>query len=375
MNRIFRFVSVATLAAVAVMAAIAPAQAANSRPFVVVASGLENPRGLKFGPDDQLYVAEGGLGGTHTTTSQDCQQVPDVGPYSGGFTARISKINPRTGARTTVADHLPSSQITPQTGSFVSGVADIAFIDETLYALEAGAGCSHGLKGTVNSVLRVDRNGRATQVADLSSFVMQHPVAHPNPADFEPDGTWYSMVARGGRLDVVEPNHGEVDVVTPRTGAISRLVDVSASQGHIVPTSLVRDDGGFLFANLGLFEPNSPVPTGVWRLTNRGNISLVAGGLTAVTGVAVHDGRIYALEAFTGFFAPTPAVATTGTVVRLNPRTHAWETVVTGLSFPTAMTFDEEDNLFISNKGFLVGQPSNTAGEIVKVRLGREDDD
>jgi sugar lactone lactonase YvrE len=94
----------------------------------------------------------------------------------------------------------------------------------------------------------------------------------------------------------------------------------------------------------------------------------VAGGLTAVTGVAVHHGHTYALEAFTGFFAPTPDVAKTGTVVRLNPRTQAWETVVTGLSFPTAMTFDEEGNLFISNKGF--GQPTSTAGEVVKVRLG-----
>ncbi len=28
----------------------------------VVASGLENPRGIKFGPDGRLYVAEGGLG-------------------------------------------------------------------------------------------------------------------------------------------------------------------------------------------------------------------------------------------------------------------------------------------------------------------------
>ncbi len=106
------------------------------------------------------------------------------------------------------------------------------------------------------------------------------------------------------RLYVIEPNHGEIDVVIPRTGAISRLVDVSASQGHIVPTSLVRDDGGFLLGNLGQFVPNDPVPVGVWRVTDGGRISLVASGLTAVTGVAVHHGRIYALEAFTGFFAP-----------------------------------------------------------------------
>jgi hypothetical protein len=28
----------------------------------VYATGLNNPRGLKFGPDNQLYVAEGGVG-------------------------------------------------------------------------------------------------------------------------------------------------------------------------------------------------------------------------------------------------------------------------------------------------------------------------
>jgi len=367
-----RCLSVAALLATALLGSMPSAQAAAAPTLSVVASGLENPRGLTVGPDDQLYVAEGGLGGTQTTTPQDCQQVPPpVGPYSGGFTARISRINPRTGTRTTVAGNLPSSQTSAAEGSGVSGVADVAFIDDTLYALISGAGCSHGLKNTVNSVLRIDRYGRTTQVADLSSFIMAHPVAHPNPADFEPDGTWYSMVAVGDRLYVVEPNHGEIDVVTPSADTIRRLVDVSATQGHIVPTALAHADGGFLFGNLGQFVPSGP-PIGVRRVARDGSISLVADSLTAVTGLAVHHGRIYALEAFTGFFAPTPAVATTGTVVRLNPKTHAWEPVVTGLSFPTAMTFDEEGNLFISNKGF--GQPTNTAGEVVKVRLARDDD-
>jgi hypothetical protein len=48
----------------------------------VFATGLNNPRGLKFGPDGYLYVAEGGIGGTGTTTG--CEQVvPPVGPYTG----------------------------------------------------------------------------------------------------------------------------------------------------------------------------------------------------------------------------------------------------------------------------------------------------
>ena len=36
-------------------------QSAN---VTVFASGFNNPRGLKFGPDGYLYVAEGGAGGS-----------------------------------------------------------------------------------------------------------------------------------------------------------------------------------------------------------------------------------------------------------------------------------------------------------------------
>src|SRR6185312_10291552 len=140
----------------------------------VYATGLNNPRGLKFGPDGYLYVAEGGLGGTNSTTPQQCQQVPSIGPYTGSPTGgRISKID-RHGHRTTVTDALPSSQSNPQVGSLVAGVADVAFIDHTMYALLAGAGCSHGVLGTDNAVMRIAPNGSATMIANLSAYQKTH---------------------------------------------------------------------------------------------------------------------------------------------------------------------------------------------------------
>src|SRR5499425_2751763 len=70
----------------------AKASTASSAQFTVVATGLNNPRGLTFGPDGNLYVAEGGLGGTHSTSGSCDQVISPVGPYTGGFTARILKV-------------------------------------------------------------------------------------------------------------------------------------------------------------------------------------------------------------------------------------------------------------------------------------------
>jgi len=314
----------------------------------VYATGLNNPRGLKFGPDGYLYVAEGGPGGTQHTSPMQCTQVPSVGPYTGSPTGgRISRID-HHGHRFTITNRFPSSQTAAAAGSLVSGVADVAFIGHTLYAVTAGAGCSHGVAGTYNGVARVGPNGSITWIANLSRYQKHHPVQNPEEDDFEPDGTWYSMVSLHGNLYALEPNHGELVQVRP-DGHITRVVDVSASQGHIVPTALAYH-GHFFIGNLHTF----PIVAGsskVLELTRNRQLWPAADRLTTVVGLAFDcHARMYVLENTTGKanLAPTPG---TGKVVRIDP-SGMRTTVISGLSLPTAMTFGPDGALYVSNAGF-----------------------
>ncbi len=330
----------------------------------VFATGLNNPRGLKFGPDGNLYVAEGGIGGADSTEGCCEQVIPPVGPYTGSVTgSRISKID-ANGVRTTAVDNLPSSQTSATTGNLTSGAADIAFIGETLYILLAGAGCSHGVSQVPempNGLLRVNADGTTELIANLSAFVKANPVAHPNPGDFEPDGTWYSMIALGDTLYAVEPNHGELDKITA-SGQISRIADISASQGHIVPTALAYH-GNFYVGNLNTF-PVVPGSSKILKITPSGNVTVAIEGLTTVLGL-LFDGRdrMYVLETSTAPGDPTPF---TGKVIRVDRSGHQTE-IASGLFFPTGMTLGPDGALYVSNVGF--GPPPVGLGEILRITV------
>jgi hypothetical protein len=359
MSSIRSLSSVLILAAGALAPAVTPAQTPST--FTVYASKLEAPRGLRFGPDGALYVAEAGTGGTNSTASV-CpkDQVPaPVGPYTGGKNARISRIG-GNGTRTTVASGFPSTQ--DAMGDFI-GVADVAFIGNTLYALVAGGGCSHGNPDISTGIAQVNRNtGQWNLIADVGAFLKTHPAKYESAADFEPEGTLYSLIVVDGVLYTVEPNHGQVFSVT-RGGSIRQVIDISASEGHIVPTSIAHWRDAFYVGNLNLFPINqqwariltiSPedrfdddFAPGFGGRHLYHIVNSKAGFTTVVAVDFGPDGLLYALELSDAAGFPNLGA---GKVVRVK-HSGEIEDVVTGLSVPTGMTFGPDGRLYISNFG------------------------
>jgi hypothetical protein len=325
-----------------------------------------------------LYVAEAGTGGTTSTQGICTQVVGPIGPYHGGSNARISKID-MSGNRTTVASGLPSTIDSNSPPDFL-GVADVAFLNNTLYAVVSGGGCSHGNASAPNSVVKISlTNGSWTTIANLSQFILANPTQYPDPEDFEPDGVPYSMIAYQDRLYIVESNRGEVLSVGPG-GEIRREIDVSASQGHIVPTTIAERNGDFYLGNLNLFpilpttarvqtlsynspflglqpwiDPNANAPNRLKIIDSK------AGFSTIVSSAFGPDGLLYLLELSPQAGYPTPGA---GKVVRINHNGDI-EDIATGLIVPTGMTFGPDGRIYVSN----LGAAPPGAGQIVRITL------
>ena len=210
----------------------------------------------------------------------------------------------------------------------------------------------------------MNADNTTTVVADLSAFLKTHPVQNPNAGDFEPDGSWYSMVAVRGALFAIEPNHGELDMITPE-GCIRRIADISATQGHIVPTAIAYH-GNFYVGNLGTF-PIQDGSSKILKITPSGQVTTFATGFTTVVGLAFdNEKRLYVLENTTGNPFPTPG---TGKILRIDHSGRV-EEIASGLFLPTAMTFGEDGNLYVSNVGF--GPTAVGGGQVLKITVRGE---
>jgi hypothetical protein len=313
------------------------------------ATGLTSPRGLAFGPDGHLYVAEAGTGGPMTATGgAGCPVDFNIySPYTAGYSGRVTRVL-ADGTKQTVADNLPSA--TDVTGGNF-GPTDVAFVGGTLYVLIEIGGCSHGLPDDVPAILRVHADGSTSIVANLNAWHRDNPphfIKDTNPAttDQEPGGVFHSMIAVGKYLYVVETNRGFLLRVDPSNGSIEKLYDLSTDDAEHNPIVMTRRGNRFYVGTFG--EDGGPSELAVF---DRGfsHYWLPFESLNPIVGLAWHGRVLYGVEIFP---LDNPWTPDTANLVTFDPRTGARKQVLTGFaSLPNGLVKGPDGALYTSNWG------------------------
>jgi plastocyanin len=330
----------------------APASAQTATQVEVYASGLVNPKGMVFTADGTLYVAESGKPGE--------VMVPLPVNFGGtgpiGTNARLSRI-PTGGQRQDFVTGLPNVGL--YGGIEMLGASGMAVLGGALYEVAAG-------HITVSPALsRVTTDGTLQRIADVGAYNRAHPVPRDN-GDAVPMGNPFDMVALGDSLYISDGNYNRILKVTA-DGTITTLVDFSGD-----PTTVgmaAGPDNNLYVAQFGL-APYTPGSGRVDRVAVDGSVTQAVTNLTTPIDVAFdRDGTMFVLQ-FAAQFNPQRLryVPSGGEVRRVNSD-GSTSLVVSGLMFPTSMTFGPDGALYVGNYG---NESNDGQGQIVRVVIGSQ---
>ncbi|MFN2444766.1 MAG: ScyD/ScyE family protein [Vicinamibacterales bacterium] len=369
-TRISSRLSLAISALVGVVALGVPSALWAQPPLQVIASGLDNPRGLEFGPDGALYVVEAGRGGNSTL----CGQTPDAPPGTlrcYGATGAITRVT-GLGVHQRVVTGLPS--LAGATGVEATGPHDIDFGfgnawvtigfggDPATRTAFAAAGVRFG------NLVRVRPTGAWDYVLDLAAFE-----ATANPDGGLVDSNPYGLQILANRGVFTDAGGNALMGITT-SGAISTLAVFptrtmpSPFGGTVpmqsVPTTLVEAADGSLFVGE---LTGFPFPAGgarVYRVpANGGAPVVVASGFTNIIDIAVSPTGVgYVLEHDADGILPPVGPGMAGRVIRVLP--NGTQTVIasTGLVKPGGIAIGPDGALYVTNRSTSAG-----SGEVVRI--------
>lgn len=266
-----------------------------------VMSGLVTPRGLTFGPDGGLYVAEAGSGGAGPSVVLGNGNTAFLGATSG-----LSRwLN---GVQTRVLNDLPS--VANAAGLDAGGLQDIVFDNSgQAYGLfsfgsdagqrDANLGPAGAQLGTI-ARLPVGPIGSYHHIADIAAYE-----SAANPAGGTIDSNPFGLALTPGGNFVIADAGANDFLQATSAGAVSTL--------------------GVLAA-----KPN-PLPFGppVYQ--------------SVPTAIALGPDNAYYIGQLTGFPFPPGAA----NVYRFDPTTAALTEAFTGFTNIIDLTFDSEGNLFV----------------------------
>jgi hypothetical protein len=346
------------LVLLAAICALATAAGAGAQ---VVMTGLDNPRGLAWGPEGGLYVAEAGSGGT-----QPCfvvQRGPFAVPTFAGSTGAVSRL--WHGVQERVATGLPSYTEGAPSGVAATGPHDIAFLGRGNARVAIGLGndpmrraTCPGLGPMFGWLAQVPTSGNWRLDVDVAAY---ESTANPD-GGIPPDSNPYGLLAEPGATIVAEAGGNDL-LRVGANGSISTLAVFPSRSNSTrgtdsVPTSVaVGPDGAYYVGELTGFVPREAK---VWRVVPGQAPTIFESGFTTIIDITFGaDGTLYVLEFDPGNLWRVPANA---------PRS----LVATGFIAPGSVTIGSDGAFYVSNCGIFsrVGPgPGQCAGGGQVVRI------
>lgn len=340
----------------AVLLASLVAGSAGAADTVVVASGLNNPRGIDIGADGRIAVAEAGAG-------------------------RIVRI--RTGSTTTLVGDLPT--VTSPEGE-ATGPVNLALIGRASVYVLMGAG-PKAVDSRFASLLRLGRP--AGSPVDIEGYQADD----PDPADQDgnaAESNPYGLAAVGnGKVLITDAANNDVLLVGPRGGVqtVARIPLHAVSTSHLpfpglppelpaeaVPTSVAVGPDGYWYVGELTGFPFTPGASRIWRIAPwaRGatcdddtsdGCALFAGGFTSITGLDFGpDGSLYVVEIAKGGVANLFLGGDiTGALIRVKNGVRT-ELAAGKLTAPADVAVSHGGTVYVTNKSVMPD------GEVVAIR-------
>lgn len=348
--------------------------------YGVVASGLDNPRGITFATNGRLLVAEAGRGG------DDCFLLDPEDPTSeacAGFTGAITAVDLRRGLSERIATGLPSWA--GPGGTEVSGPHDVVTRGSNIYAL-TGLGNDPAVReqfggpwtdmGYLWHIAPFDSNHK---LVDISAYEAEH-----NPDGFVPDSNPYSLVSLGAqRFVVADAGGNDVLFVDAATGAISTLavfpdrvvpVDPRAQEmfglppampAQAVPNAVAIGPDSALYVGQLLGFPFTAGQSNVYRVVPGQEPEVFAEGFTAIIDIAFGpDGSLYVLElARNGLIDGFLFGDWTGALIKVDPQGNKTEIASEGLTAPGGVAINMGGEIYVTNNSIFT-----EIGEVLRIQ-------
>jgi hypothetical protein len=264
-----------------------------------VATGLDNPRGLTFGSDGTLYVAEAGRGGSGPCFPNSANEEVCLG-LTGGIT------QVRDGVQSRIAAGLPS--LAGEGGGGATGTHDVSVLGNggVMFSIGLGAPPSTVAPGGLiagSGMATLNRlNGRSGQWTAVGDVAAHEAAANPDGTDLDTNA--YGILALPGRTLVADAG-GNSLVQVSASGHVSTVAAFPSTPVNFpfpgfpmdaVPTSVAEGPDGALYVGQ---LTGFPFPLGgasVWRIGPSGPQVFRTGFTNIVDITFGPDGSLYVLE-------------------------------------------------------------------------------